>query len=827
MTLRSNFAYHAIAWGVVLLAMALFSGSACADGPIYKEEPYDQVTVAEKGGEEVIKVQAITGLGNPRTIPTQQPGNAKLSVRLLDEDDDQEFFIAWKDIKKIELFEQLVVNEARQLTDAKKFDEAWEVLSFLQDRYPKFPDLPEAIKRYLYFAGLDALRRNNSVEATSIFEELGTRDIEYRPTKDDQSVVVLLGISIDPIVAKYVDKEDYASAQFVLNRLANKFALQQTQFFKNWEEKLDKLAAVERDAAATALEQKRYTDAYDAAAKMMRIWPAVKGGRELAVKISSIYPMVIVGVTMPTSKADPLAIDNWSARRAGRLTKRLMMDFEKITAEGGQYRFAFGKYSTSDDGVQFILSPTGEGRRDIALNLADGLLQMANPRQPSFSIPWARAMRSVSVSRAGDVLVDLNYAHVNPAALIQSSIESGSDLVAELKSPYLMRTQPDGKVTRFIYNPDVPMASPSQPKEILERLYPDPPAALLALKRGDIDVVDRIAPVDLGEARSIKEIVVDRYATPFLHVLIPNMNRPLPGSRTVRRALLHGISRDAILSQGILKGANIPGCQVVSGPFPAPITTNDPLAYAYDEEIAPLVFDPLLSMTLLTIGKRELDSIASAKAEAENAGKPAAEKGAPAKDAPIKEAEPTPPATEPEEEEDDEDGKEKRVNQTGIRTLNATVTLAYPAEDMARTTCRAIAEQWKVLGIECQLKELPPGETTDSSGDYDFLFAELQIWEPVVQASQIVGTHGLGRTNNQHIAQALRRVEASKNWAEVSAQLKSLHRLVSEECTVMPLWQVVHHMAYRKGLQGIRKQPAAAYDNMLNWKVTPRTLGDR
>jgi ABC-type transport system substrate-binding protein len=416
----------------------------------------------------------------------------------------------------------------------------------------------------------------------------------------------------------------------------------------------------------------------------------------------------------------------------------------------------------------------------------------------------------------------LNYAHVNPAALIQSSIETGSDLVAELKSPYLMRTQPDGKVTRFIYDPAVPLASPSQPKEILERLYPDPPAALLALKRGDIDVVDRIAPVDLNEAQSIKEIVVDRYATPFLHVLVPNMNRTLSGSRTIRRALMHGISRDAILNQGILKGAKIPGCQVVSGPFPAPITTNDPLAYAYDEGIAPLAFDPLLSMTLLTIGKRQLDSIASAKAEAEGGEKPAE-----TKDASISETE-SPATTEPEEEEEeDEDGEKKRVNPTGIRALNATVTLAYPAEDMARTTCRAIAQQWKVLGIECQLKELPSGETNDPTGDYDFLFVELQVWEPVVQASQIVGTHGLGRTNNQHIGQALRNVEASKNWAEVSTQLKALHRLVSEDCTVMPLWQVVHHMAYRKGLQGIRKQPAAAYDNMLNWKVTPRTLGDR
>jgi peptide/nickel transport system substrate-binding protein len=811
-----------IAWAVFAMIAALIGNVSRGDEPLYKQDPFDQVTVEEKGEDVIIKIETLTGLGNPRVIPVQRPGNAKLRVRLLDDEDDQDFDISWKDIKKIELFEQLVLGEARKLTDAKKFDDAWEVLKFLQDRYATLPELDAGINRYLYFAGVDALRRSNSVEATSIFEELASRDIQFRPTKDDEVVATLLGVSADPIIEKYINKQDYASAQFVLNRLARKFALQQTNFYKNWEEKLDKLAVVERDAAAQAVEDKRYTDAYDAAAKMMRIWPAVKGGRELAAKISSIYPMVIVGVTMPTSKADPLAIDNWSARRAGRLTKRLMMDFEKITPEGGQYRFAFGKYSTSDDGVQFILSPSGDERREIALSLADRLLGMADKGEPSFSIPWARAMRSVSVSKAGDVLVDLNYAHVNPAALIQSSVDAGAGVVADLRSPYLIRTQDDGKATRFIYDPDVPLASPSQPKEILERLYPDPPAALLALKRGDIDVIDRIAPVDLTEARSIKEIVVDRYATPFLHVLIPNMDRTLPASRTLRRALVHGISRDAILQQGILKGAKIPGCQVVSGPFPAPITNNDPLAYAYDEEIAPHVFDPLLSITLLTIAKRELDSIAAAKAK--NGESPPAEATAP-----TNQAEAPPQKTEPteEESEEEEDDENKAVNPSGIQAFVATIILAHPAEDMARTTCRAIAQQWKVLGIDVQLKELPEGESTDPSGEYDFLFAELQIWEPVVQASQIVGTHGLGRTINPHIALALRRVEASKNWAEVSAQLKALHRLVHDDCTLMPLWQVVHHMAYRKGLQGIRKQPAAVYDNMLQWKVTPRTLGDR
>src|SRR5262249_52402755 len=128
--------YGAIAWGLVAIAVALTSEAFGADDPIYKQDPYDQVTVDEKGSNTIVKIQPLVGLGSPRTIPEQRPGINRIRVRLADDDDEQEFDIYWKDIKKIELFEQLVLGEARQLTEAKKFDEAWEVLKFLQDRYP-------------------------------------------------------------------------------------------------------------------------------------------------------------------------------------------------------------------------------------------------------------------------------------------------------------------------------------------------------------------------------------------------------------------------------------------------------------------------------------------------------------------------------------------------------------------------------------------------------------------------------------------------------------------------------------------------------------------
>ena len=41
---------------------------------------------------------------------------------------------------------------------------------------------------------------------------------------------------------------------------------------------------------------------------------------------------------------------------------------------------------------------------------------------------------------------------------------------------------------------------------------------------------------------------------------------------------------------------------------------------------------------------------------------------------------------------------------------------------------------------------------------------------------------------------------------------------------VLPLFQVIDHCAYRKGLSGIGDRPAAFYQNIEYWDVTPTAV---
>ncbi len=65
----------------------------------------------------------------------------------------------------------------------------------------------------------------------------------------------------------------------------------------------------------------------------------------------------------------------------------------------------------------------------------------------------------------------------------------------------------------------------------------------------------------------------------------------------------------------MLGNQKVAGCQLISGPFPIGTRDNDPLAYAYDQRIAPRSYDPRLASILKTLARRELTEKAQKRGE--------------------------------------------------------------------------------------------------------------------------------------------------------------------------------------------------------------------
>ncbi len=67
------------------------------------------------------------------------------------------------------------------------------------------------------------------------------------------------------------------------------------------------------------------------------------------------------------------------------------------------------------------------------------------------------------------------------------------------------------------------------------------------------------------------------FPLPSVHMLVPCSDHKFIADRSFRRALQYAINREDILNGELLQNRTIPGCRVVSGPFPAGLDVSDPL----------------------------------------------------------------------------------------------------------------------------------------------------------------------------------------------------------------------------------------------------------
>lgn len=756
--LRSTMVY-------LLVAAATSSMVAAQEQRLIDQEPHDLLTIPADKETATLKVFPLK-IPNRRMPKDPKPTDKIQQVRLLDDEENRTFEVMWRDVKGIEFFEDRVLAEAETFAAEGRLDEAYANYAYLLKNYPETQRLDESIQAYWYLSAGASYREKRYDEALSVLEDLLRKNPNYKHGEGSPSLMTVLGNICDRLVQRYIDAGDFRSASRLIGRITGAYPdSKQEPFYAKFQEFMKVSAEKKREEAKEHLAAKRYTEAYDAAAAMLDFMPSVSGGRELASQINQEYPLAVVAVDVLATQPDVLRLDSWADQRVGRLTDRRLTELRGIGPEGGDYATPLGTCERSEDlrSLSIKLSPNAAFSTYDVLQL---LLAGARPDSPLFSPTWAQTLGAVRIVRPGEVEATLSRPHLLPQALL--TMRLGGPQGKSWSGNYQITDASDTR-SRYVLPPES-LRPPGKPREIQERIYPSPEAAILALQRGEVDVIDRVQPIDLPAVRAIAGVKLIRYAAPTIAVLVPNPERPWPANRTFRRAVMYGLQRDAILKQGILRTENaVEGAQLLSGPLPAPVGSADPLAYAYDETIEPHAFEPLLAITLMELAKRELNSSAVLKEE-------------------------QPPKFEG-------------------------VVLGHSPQESPTIVCKAMAKQLSSLKIPCRTVELTGPE---SRAQCDFFYAELQIAEPVVDVVRLMGPEGLFPATNPHVRLGIRQVEQATTWNQAGQRLKQLHRVLHEDLTLLPLWQVPEYLAVQKNLQGINPGPVSLYQDIEQWRVSPR-----
>jgi peptide/nickel transport system substrate-binding protein len=447
-------------------------------------------------------------------------------------------------------------------------------------------------------------------------------------------------------------------------------------------------------------------------------------------------------------------------------------------AEGGVYSSPYGEWVADEMGTRLSLKLKDAGRSTstpTAEYLSRYLLNMADPTQPQYQPDFAALVAGVTTAGSEWVHLDWSRPFVRPEALLQVPIFKPSttgDTATPSQSPYGARfAMVDSEPGSTAFNA---VSTDSNARHwmrtLVEQSYPNDDAAIAALLHGEVDVIDRVPPWQIERLRKAKGIHVDSYRLPTVHVLIPNPAHPLPAQRELRRAICYGIQRDRIIQQVMLGGGSLPGYQVVSGPFPLGLSFSDPLRYAYNNQLEPRPFEPRLAAVLATVAwSRVLDPKGKGNVEL---------------------AEPP------------------------------TLVLAHPADPVARIACETIRLQLGRAGIPIELVEFTSDDLLNGHVEYDLRYAELAVWEPVVDARTLLGPKGLaGNIGGPYLYGALRQLDEATTWKDVRSRLSEIHDIVYHDLPVIPLWQTVNYFAYRSSVRGISASPITLYQDVDKWEI--------
>jgi ABC-type transport system substrate-binding protein/TolA-binding protein len=799
-----------------ILCCLLAAAPAWAAERLFEQEPFDRITLDEQNRGTVLRVRPLDLPG--RQVPAKPPPTERLPVRLV-EQPDRTFEVFWGSIKKVELFEQMVLDEATALVADGKADEAYDYFRFLDAEYPKLPGLAKARDDYLCEEARLGHRRQQYDAALAILREVHRRNPQ-RPGLDKA-----MGLTTGKLVEQYVAADDYTAARALLRNLAACYA--DHPLAAQWEEKLKTQAAALLTEARAAQQAGDLRTAAQRTRKLVLISPAVEGARELAENLHRQYPRVVVGVrdkgTVP----------------GNRLLYRTLTEFAGPSESGGKYVCTVGEL-TIDNAKRRLSLEVKPGLRWASgsatltgYDVAQRLLAAADPADAAYRPDWAELFQAVAVQDVYRMEVELRQTHLRPQALLQTMLPPGSSPVGQVANlpspvgqvanlseqqvgnllhaqvgnlphggtngPYFVAER-DERETTYLANPRYFAATPAQPKELVERQLADAAVALRALRRGDVQALERVEPWELAAFRGDKNIIVGSYALPPVHCLIPNLRKPLTAERDFRKALVHGIHREAILRE-LLAGATVPGAAVLSGPFPCGRSPQDPIAYACDPKIKPRAYDPRLAIVLAAVTKGTVpDKSGTVPVFAGTMRSMVTKTG-------LSPSEST------------EDPKGTVPFSPGRKLGQSPLVLAHPPDETARRACVAIRRHLALAGIPVALKELSIDPWSPMPAEIDLLYAELPMWEPLTDARRLLAADGPAGACNPAMAAELKHLAGAADWKAACAVLRRIHRLAHEDAAVIPLWQLPEHFAHQARLQGVGAAPLTLYQNVERWQL--------
>lgn len=766
--------------------------------PIIDREPYYRLTFTS---DEWVYIEPIK-IENPKKLPTV----GSLVFELMAESNTEfKYVVKWRNVSKIETFGQIVLEEAQRLRKVGKTTESIRYFMFLKN-HPMFDgDRPDMdFFPILRLDTVQTLKQRSYVAALACFQELKRTypsrflDINNKiKTADDG-----LRFCYEKILKEELDKKLYVIVRRRIQHMNSLYPVVTKELYDQYIEKMRGEARKGLSRLRDAITTGKPLLAQDALRDMLAIAPDLPEAQELKKQIHDKFPMIMVGVNQHATKSDPRKIEDWASRRIGQVIRRSVVEFQRQDDDGGVYDCPIGRIqAVGDEGTELRLDLSQNNNKknvpDVsAVDIAFVLENAVNPKSSSYHPLWARVLDSVEVENPTSVMIRLRYPFLIPKSLLQHTF---ADVETGKSDGPLQYDFQEKRSTRKVFKPNTMFRTDTKQPSVVENKIPDTSKATRMLIEGGLDVIDQVHPGELNRLRSEPNIVVRRYQIPSVHWLVPNFRNDWVSNPVFRRALLYGIDRQRIVEDVLTGGKEVEGYDVISGPFPVGMSETDPLMYANNFKLRPLPFNRDLSRVFLKMSAKQVKGMQERRARLSGNTPPSLPQAAPSD---VDVTDPNAKVKEPEE----------------VLPEPPEIILAYPGNLQAQSICTLIAQQWKSIGVKTKLVPLKDGEVVPKDNNYDFVFVEITMQEPLVDARRIFGRHGIVKTVDANVEQSLNYIDQVKNWQAAGSGLRRLHTQIYNKLSILPLWQVPQYYAHRPNVRNMGFEINSLYQNVGNWR---------
>ena len=644
-----------------------------------------------------------------------------------------------------------------QRVSQQRYEDAFPYYQLLLSKYRKYPGVDASYENYLQKVIELALAQKQYDQALArvfVWHEFNATSVKAA----ELGAAVLeeyLGTLDNPPTA-----EQTAQSARWLTELFKRFPQVKSQVLTALRQKQQQQAKTLLDAARAAAQANRADEAEKLLQQVAILWPEIPGLDEVRQLISREAPKLAVGLLhglAPSWQPQAGALE-WRAERDMRLFSRAPVELVGWSNGMPAYKALWlGALEPLKQDQVFL--PFGA-------NISAELVKQRQVMQGLQSVHqlWPQPLGFMAQGDKAGIVV--------PRDVILASVEGYCSLARVPPAPPGRITWPAPLQPMLSAGPlwtANPAAiysaakAPAKPVQLELQPIADFETARKRLEDGSLAVMDRIAPWHVPALRSNRELAVEPYAVPAIHLLILNPHSTALQTNLARTAIFAAIDRTALQTQ-LTRGANVPGISVPRTIWPE----------------LPEQVRKATTLTYPALGAADVD-LAKLLWQAALAGS----------------------------------GQEPKT--TKLRML-------VPADETAIDVAKALRVQLAAAGITLDLAAdkhpyLPAG---DAAREADLLYLVWHPRDPVVAYQMLLEQPEFRGLLNAAGKAAWAKLAAAAKTEELLAAIAELEEALLADRRLLPMLHVTEYLAHRKNIERIGPRPVDLFQNLDQWRVVPR-----